>query len=210
MFVGLKMLRNFVTATPKTLVKDAQKILDESKLWMLLILDQGKLVGYVRKEDINAALPSIMTSLEKHEINYLMSKLTVDKILRKDIKSIAPETEIEAAAELMHELNLAGLAVVDHQGKLLGYINRSVMLDVLVGEMGHREGGARITFEVEDRPGGLARAFELFAAQGVNIEYVYTSLENSKSKAVVIFKVENLDHTLSIIREHGIPVVTGF
>ena len=67
-----------------------------------------------------------------------------------------------------------------------------------------------IGVEVEDRPGGLARAFELFAAQGVNIEYVYTSLENSKSKAVVIFKVENLDHTLSIIREHGIPVVTGF
>ena len=32
MYVGLKMLRDFVTVTPQTLVKDAQKQLDDSKL----------------------------------------------------------------------------------------------------------------------------------------------------------------------------------
>jgi hypothetical protein len=67
-----------------------------------------------------------------------------------------------------------------------------------------------IGVEVEDRPGGLAAAFDLFAARGVNIEYVYTSLENSKNKAVVVFKVENLEHTLAIIKENGIPTVSGF
>ncbi len=97
MYVGLKMLRDFVKVTPQTLVKDAQKQLEDSKLWMLLVVDdEGKLVGYVRKEDISAALPSIMTSLEKHELNYLMSKLTVEKIYRTDIKTVTPETEIEA------------------------------------------------------------------------------------------------------------------
>ena len=90
------MLRDFVKVTPQTLVKDAQKQLEDSKLWMLLVVDDdGKLVGYVRKEDISAVPASIMTSLEKHEINYLMSKLTVEKIYRSDIKTVAPETEIE-------------------------------------------------------------------------------------------------------------------
>lgn len=141
MYVGLKMLRNFVTVTPKTPVLEAQKLLEESRLGMLLVVEGGKLLGYVRPEDLSAALPSIMTSLDKHEIKYLMSKLSVERIIRKDIKTVAPEVEIEAAADLMFEKNLAGLAVVDHQGGLIGYINRSVMLDVLVEEMGHREGG---------------------------------------------------------------------
>jgi len=42
-----------------------------------------------------------MTSLEKHEVKYLMARLTVDKIIRKDIKTIPPETEIESAADMM-------------------------------------------------------------------------------------------------------------
>lgn len=207
MFVGLKMLRNFVTATPKTLVKDAQKLLDESKLWMLLVLDQGKLVGYVRKEDINAALPSIMTSLDKHEINYLMSRLTVDKILRKDIKSIAPETEIEAAAELMHELNLAGLAVVDHQGTLLGYINRSVMLDVLVEEMGHREGGARITFEVEDRTGVIHEVAGIIASMNKSIISTATFFHDKRRIVVLRVATDDPSAIAAALQERGYKVV---
>ena len=68
-----------------------------------------------------------MTSLEKHEINYLMSQLTVEKIYRTDIKTVAPETEIEGAADMMYEMNLAGLAVISARpGSSSGYINRNV------------------------------------------------------------------------------------
>ena len=56
MFVGLKMLKNFVTVTPKTLVKDAEKLMEASKLWMLLVVEDDKLLGYVRSDDINRAL----------------------------------------------------------------------------------------------------------------------------------------------------------
>ncbi len=41
MYVGLKMLRDFVKVTPDTLVKDAQKQLEDSKLWMLLVVDEN-------------------------------------------------------------------------------------------------------------------------------------------------------------------------
>lgn len=207
MFVGQKMLRDFVKVTPKTLVKDAQKTLEENKLWMLLVVDGGKLVGYVRKEDISAALPSIMTSLEKHELNYLMSKLTVEKIFRKDIKTVSPETEIEAAADMMFEMDLAGLAVVDEAGKLLGYINRNVMLDVLSEEMGYREGGIRITLEVEDRSGILYEVSGIISNMKINIISTGTFFNNNRRIVVVRVEVDDPGPLKAALAERGYKVV---
>ncbi|MBC15845.1 Acetoin utilization protein [Pseudodesulfovibrio profundus] len=208
MYVGLKMLRDFVKVTPNTLVKDAQKQLEDSKLWMLLVVDDsGKLVGYVRKEDISAALPSIMTSLEKHELNYLMSKLTVEKIYRTDIKTVTPETEIEGAADMMYEMNLAGLAVVDKEGELIGYINRSVMLDVLSEEMGYREGGSRITLEVEDRSGVLYEVAGVIANMKMSIISTGTFFYNGRRVVVVRIDTEDSSPVAAALKERGYKLV---
>jgi len=208
MYVGLKMLRDFVKVTPQTLVKDAQKMLDTSTLWMLLVVnDAGRLVGYVRKEDISAAMPSIMTSLEKHELNYLMSKLTVEKIYRTDIKTVSPETEIEGAADMMYEMNLAGLAVVDDAGELIGYINRNVMLDVLAEEMGYREGGSRLTLEVEDRSGVLYEVAGVIANMKISIISTGTFFYNGRRIVVVRIDTEDPSPVAAALRERGYKLV---
>lgn len=210
MYVGLKMLRDFVKVTPDTLVKDAQKQLEDSKLWMLLVVDEsGKLLGYVRKEDLSAALPSIVTSLEKHEISYLMSKLTVDKIYRTDIKTVTPEAEIEGAADMMYEMNLAGLAVVDDNKELIGYINRNVMLDVLSEEMGYREGGSRLTIEVEDRSGVLYEVAGVIANMKMSIISTGTFFFNGRRVVVVRIDTEDSSAVEAALKERGYKLVTA-
>ncbi|MDD4730618.1 MAG: CBS domain-containing protein [Desulfovibrio sp.] len=191
MYVGLKMLKNFVTVTPKTLVKDAEKLLEESRLWKLLVVEDGKLVGYVRKSDIARALPSLVTSLDRHELNYLLSKLTIDNIMRTNIEVIAPDVEIELAAKRMSDEDLAGLAVVDEAGDLLGYINRNIMLDVFVEEMGMQQGGSRITFEVEDRRGVLHEVSGVINDLGMSI--VSTATFHHGDKRVVVLRVDSAD-----------------
>jgi hypothetical protein len=64
--------------------------------------------------------------------------------------------------------------------------------------------------EVDDTPGGLARVMELFQKSQVNIEYLYASLEGQTGKAVVIFKLEDHDKGLKIIRENGLATVDSF
>ncbi|MEF2145752.1 MAG: CBS domain-containing protein [Desulfovibrionaceae bacterium] len=191
MYVGLKMLKNFVTVTPKTLVKDAEKLLEESKLWKLLVMDGDKLIGYVRKSDIARALPSLVTSLDKHELNYLLSKLTIDKIMRTNIEVIAPDVEIEMAAKRMSDEDLAGLAVVSDAGELLGYINRNVMLDVFVEEMGMQKGGSRITFAVEDRTGVLHEVSGVIKDMGKSIISTATFFHNGTR--IVVLRVDSDD-----------------
>jgi hypothetical protein len=64
--------------------------------------------------------------------------------------------------------------------------------------------------EIGDTPGSLAQVMELFRKSNVNIEYLYASLEGKVGKAVVIFKMENLDQSLKIIRDNGLSVVEKF
>lgn len=193
MYVGLKMLKldQFVTITPDTLVVDAEKLMEQNRLWMLFVEDEGKLAGYVRKEDVLEALPSRATTLSKHELNYLLAKLKVEKILRKDVPTIGPEAEIEEAAQRMYIDDQPGLAVVDAKNTLLGYINRSVMLELLVEEMGLLQGGSRIVFEVEDRTGVIREVSGIIADMGVSI--ISTGTFFHDGRRIVVFRVKTDD-----------------
>jgi len=67
-----------------------------------------------------------------------------------------------------------------------------------------------IAVEIEDKPGGLAKVMELFQKKNISIDYLYASLEGKEGKAVVIFKLEDHQKGLQIIKENGIPLVTSF
>jgi hypothetical protein len=64
--------------------------------------------------------------------------------------------------------------------------------------------------EIEDTPGSLARIMELFQKGKVNIEYLYASLEGKTGKAVVIFKLEDHEKGIQIIKENGLSTVDSF
>ena len=64
--------------------------------------------------------------------------------------------------------------------------------------------------EIEDVPGSLARVMELFQKTRVNIEYLYASLEGKAGKAVVIFKLEDHQKGLQILKENGLSMIEFF
>jgi hypothetical protein len=67
-----------------------------------------------------------------------------------------------------------------------------------------------VAVEIEDSPGSLAKVMELFQKTNVNIEYLYASLEGKAGKAVVIFKLEDHQKGLQIIKENGLATVESF
>jgi hypothetical protein len=67
-----------------------------------------------------------------------------------------------------------------------------------------------VAVEIADTPGSLAKVMELFQKSNVNIEYLYASLEGMVGKAVVIFKLENLEQGLKIITDNGLLMVDKF
>ncbi len=67
-----------------------------------------------------------------------------------------------------------------------------------------------IGVEVQDHPGELARVMALFRDEGINIEYLYASLERKKEMAVIIFKVALVEKSLEMLTRSGYTTVSSF
>jgi len=64
--------------------------------------------------------------------------------------------------------------------------------------------------EIEDKPGSLASLLQLFRGSGINIEYLYASLEGGAGKAVVVFKLEDHDKGFEILKKSGLALAEKF
>jgi len=67
-----------------------------------------------------------------------------------------------------------------------------------------------IGVRIDDKPGGLMKIMDIFNAEGVNIEYLYSSLISEDGDAVIIFRVEDIDHGLKIIKTAGLKAISAF
>ena len=67
-----------------------------------------------------------------------------------------------------------------------------------------------IAVEVPDQPGALATIMALFRDEGVNIEYLYASLEHSANQAVIVLKVDDVAAGLAMLQKHGVSTTPSF
>ena len=94
-----------VSVSPDAKLPDAHDLMLKHKIRRLLVMDGSKLRGIVTRGDVRGAEPSDATSLSIFEINYLLARLTVDKIMTTDVVTIGPDDPVGKAASLMNEHN---------------------------------------------------------------------------------------------------------
>jgi acetoin utilization protein AcuB len=140
------MTKNPITVDSETLVVDAQKIMKENNIRRLPVVDKGKLLGMVTKHDLLEASPSPATSLSVHELNYLLSKMKVKEIMKKNPVTLTPDTPFEEALKIGQEKKIGSFPVVEN-GKLVGIATESDIVRFLTRALGVREEGSRITIE---------------------------------------------------------------
>ncbi len=186
MFVNEWMTKNPTTVSPKTPVMEAMNILREGGYRRLPIVKNDKLVGIVTDKDLKNATPSQATTLSVYELNYLLSKLTVSDVMKKDVVTISSTDTIESAALLMEEHKISGLPVVDY-GEVVGMLTITDMLKAFIGVLGLREGGTRVTAILPDEPGILAKVSQ--AAAPSNIVAVVTAGIKEGHKRELVLRV---------------------
>jgi acetoin utilization protein AcuB len=140
------MTKNPITVDSETLVLDAQRIMKENNIRRLPVVDKGKLVGIVTKHDLLEASPSPATSLSVFELNYLLSKMKVKEIMRKNPLTVAPDTPFEEALRLGQEKKIGAFPVVE-DGKVVGITTESDIIRFLTRALGVKEEGSRVTIE---------------------------------------------------------------
>jgi acetoin utilization protein AcuB len=140
------MTKNPVTVESETLLLDAQKMMRDKKIRRLPVVDKGRLVGIITHHDLLQASPSPATSLSVHEMNYLLAKMKVKDVMKRNPVTVSPDTPFEEALRLGQEKKIGSFPVVE-DGKLVGIATESDIVRVLTQALGLKDEGSRITIE---------------------------------------------------------------
>jgi CBS domain-containing protein len=126
------MTPNPICATLKMALPEAHGLMKQHNIRRLPVVDHDKLVGIVTLGDIRGAQPSEATSLSIFEINYLLSRLTLDHIMTPNPITIAPDATLRETAQVMLQKKIAGLPVMDGD-KVVGIITESDIFRAVAG-----------------------------------------------------------------------------
>ncbi len=66
-----------------------------------------------------------------------------------------------------------------------------------------------VACEVTDQPGGLHNILRILQKASVNVEYMYAFVQQSGANAVLIFRFDNLDEAIKVLRENNVKVIPG-
>ncbi|WP_035068490.1 CBS domain-containing protein [Nitratidesulfovibrio termitidis] len=174
------MTQDVITVTPDTSMMKASKILKENRIRRLPVVDaEGRLIGIVSDRDIKEASPSKATTLDMHELYYLLSEIKVKDIMTRDPFTVRADDTVETVALNMIEKRIGGLPVVDDAGKLVGIISDSDVFKVLITITGVRHGGVQFAFELENTPGTLKPIVDTLREHNARIISILTSMDDS-------------------------------
>jgi acetoin utilization protein AcuB len=171
MLVRDKMSKNPITTRPGASVPDALKVMQGSKIRQLPVMDPQteEMVGIVSLVDLFRVSPSPATSLSVWEVDYLLEKITVEKVMTRDVIAVTEDTAVEEAGRIMADNKISGLPVL--RGKeLVGIITESHLFNVLLELFGARTSGVRVMAKIAHQQGILSKITGAIAAIGGQIE----------------------------------------
>lgn len=161
MLVKNWMNRDVITVDVDEPMSHAVKLMKERGTTMLPVLKKGKLVGIVTDRDIKRASASDATTLEVHELLYLISQIKIRRIMTENPITVPPDFTVEETAEVLLHHKISGAPVVDHGGKVVGTITKEELFKVLIALTGVEKRGIGFAFQLVDRPGSIKEVTDI-------------------------------------------------
>lgn len=66
-----------------------------------------------------------------------------------------------------------------------------------------------IAVEIPDKPGGLSEILQYLDTVKINIEYMYAFVGKSNDKAVVVFRVEDVEGAIGLLQQKGVSLLSA-
>lgn len=109
------------------------------------------------------------------------------------------------------DINIRALSLADTSdfGILRIIVNDTEKAFRVLEEGGFTVAGNEVlAVEVEDRPGGLARVLKMLTDREINVEYMYAFMEKLTDRALLIFRIEEIERAIEVLREGGVKILT--
>ena len=161
MLVKTWMSTPVITVNVSDSMQDAIKLLKRHHIKILPVLENGDLTGIITDRDLKKASASDATSLDIHEIIYLIAKIKVKDIMTNNPISVPPYFTVEETARILLKNKISGVPVVDDDNRLVGIITQDDLFKVLTSITGLDKRGVEFAFLIEDRTISIIRLVDI-------------------------------------------------
>ena len=203
------MKKEVITVEPQTPILDALHIMKKNKIKHLPVTQDSEFKGFITRGMLRDASPSDATSLDIHEISYLISKLTIGKIMIKKPITVSPDLPLEEAIWMGQEHGVRAFPVLEDQN-LVGIITQSDISGVVANALGVGESDSkRITIDASGkRFGYLKDLVHLLDSHKIPMLSMMGIERSKKGNWYIILRLRTGDATTVAedLRENGFNV----
>lgn len=185
MLVEDVMQRDLTTVNPETTLPEALRLARGRGVRHLPVMDGPDLVGIVSDRDLKRAMASPATSLERHELNYLLEKVTMGEIMTRAVVTVGPTLPVEEAAWIMAKERISALPVTE-EGKVVGIVTETDVLQLFLRAMGAGEPSSRLDLMLPEGSAALADAVRAVEDAETSISSIMTLPGRAGRKELVI------------------------
>jgi acetoin utilization protein AcuB len=179
MLVKYWMSTNVITIDEDVSMMKASRLMKQHGIQHLPVMSKGRLAGILSDRDLKEAHPSKASTLDIHELYYLLDQLKVKEIMAQKLHAAHPDDTIEKAAALMLKYDISALPVVNDEGNLQGIITKGDLFRALVSISGIHQAPLQIGFEIPDRPGSIKDVTDLIREHDGRIFSIITHYERA-------------------------------
>ncbi len=181
MLIRYWMSKPAITIDKSESMQQAVNLMKEKRIRRLPVTHKGKLCGIVSDRDLKRASASDATSLDVHELLYLISKIKVTDIMTQDVVTVHPDWTVEEAADLMLAHKISGAPVMDKNGELCGVISQTDLFKAMLYITGSKKRGFHLALVLEDTPGSIMEIVNVIREFGGRMASILSTCERAPS-----------------------------
>ena len=172
------MTTDVITIGPEDNLPDAMQLMGENNIRMLPVVKDETLIGILSDRDVKRAWASDATTLDKHELTYLLEQTKIKDVMTKKAVTVPFDYTLAETAEVLFEHRISGVPVVDHGGKIVGVITQDDLFREMVTLAGVKERGILFAVEIEDQPGTVREVTDVIRKFGGRMASIMISYDH--------------------------------
>lgn len=197
MFVGKRMTRKVVTASPEDTLERAAELLAGHRIHRLPVVRENKLVGIVSDSDIrNAAV--------RPEAGAVGMK-TVGEIMTREVITVTPWDTLEDALLILQKKRLGALPVVEGS-RVIGIITKADVLAALVESLDIEGIGARIEVLLPRDIASVVKLVGLLSEKKIEVRSIVLSPHQDRFAAFLRLVTIDVPAVKDTLRDAGFTI----
>jgi acetoin utilization protein AcuB len=214
------MVRNWMQANPltvpsDTLVSEAKRLLAESNVHALPVVDDGKLRGLVTRANLLRTGHFVLRTQNPDEFNYFATRLKVRDIMVRNPATVQASDTMEHCLLKGRELGVAQFPVLDGD-RVVGVISANEIFQLAAHCLGAWERRNGLTLApVRLGPGVLGRIADVAEAAGAVLQALYPVGHNDATsedgyperKVTLRFHAHDFHEVVTALEAAGFPVL---